>query len=87
MVVVWPLLLPSFLWVPVAHILLRISLRRLERNRVRLFAIVLVPAGLLAVHLSVWGGVVLGPPLLMLAIVPGVVYGLVFRMPRDVRTG
>ncbi len=80
-VVVWPLLLPSFLWVPIAHFLLRIGLRRLERNRLRLLAALLVPTGLLAVHLWVWGGVVLSPQLLILAIVPGVVYGLVFRIP------
>ncbi len=80
-VVVWPLLLPSFLWVPIAHILLRIGLRRLERNRLRLFAVLLVPAGFLVVHLWVWGGVVMSPQLLTLAILPGAVYGLVFRIP------
>ena len=80
--VVWPLLLPSFLWVPAAHILMRIGLRRLERSRVRLLAVLLLPAGILAVHLVLWGGVVLGPELLALAIVPGALYGLVFRIPR-----
>lgn len=80
-VVVSPLLLPSFLWVPIAHFLLRAGLRRLERNRLRLLAALLIPAGLVAVHLWVWGGVVLSPQLLILAIVPGMVYGLVFRIP------
>ena len=81
--VVSPLLLPSFLWVPIAHILLRVGLRRLERDRLRLLAIFLVPAGLLAVHLAVWGGLVLSLPLLILMLVPGGVYGLLFRMPRS----
>ena len=71
-----------FLWVPIAHILLRVGLRRFERNRVRQVAAFLVPAGLLVVHLWVWGDVVLGLPLLILAIVPGVLYGMIFRMPR-----
>ncbi len=83
-VVVWPLLLPSFLWVPVAHIALRMARRRqwLDPARLRPLAVFLVPAGLLAVHIGVWRGVVLGLPLLALLIVPGLVYGLTFRIPR-----
>lgn len=80
-VVVWPLLLPSFLWVPVAHIALRLARRRLDRNRLRVLAIALVPTGLLAVHLVLWGGVVLSLPLLIVTIVPGALYGMLFRVP------
>ena len=83
LVVVLPLLLPSFLWVPLAHVLLRVSLRRLERDRLRVLSVFLVPAGLLAAHLGVWGGVVLSLPLLFLIFIPGAAYGLVFRMPRS----
>ena len=82
LVVVGPLLLPSLAWVPVAHVLVRVGLRRFERNRVRGLAAVLLPAGLLGVHLWVWGDVVLSVPLLVVMIIPGALYGLVFRMPR-----
>ena len=86
LVVVWPLLLPSLLWVPFAHILARIGLRRLERSRVRLLAVLLVPAGILAVHLGLWGDEVMSPQLLILAIAAGAAYGLVFRLPRSSST-
>ena len=83
LIVVSPLLLPSLLWVPIAHLLLRVGRRRLERDRLRWFAIFLVPAGLFAVHLAAWGGVVLSWPLLTLMVIPGGIYGLVFRLPRS----
>ncbi len=81
LVVVSPLLLPSLFWVPLAGILLRLGQRRFEAH-LRLFAVFLVPAGLLAVHYGVWGGAVLSLPLLTLTIIPGALYGLIFRLPR-----
>jgi hypothetical protein len=40
-------------------------------------------SGIYRVHLAVWGDVVLSLPLLSLVIVPGGIYGLIFRMPRS----
>lgn len=48
MLVVSPLLLPSFLWIPIAHMLLRVGMRRLEPTQLRLASTLLVPAGPLA---------------------------------------
>jgi hypothetical protein len=81
-VVVWPLLLPSFLWVPPAHIVLRIARRRLEGAQLRRLAVAVLALGILAVHLLVWGTAVLSLPALVLTLVAGGLYGLVFRIPR-----
>ena len=84
-VVGWPLLVPSLLIVPVAHIALAIG-RRLGpeagAGRLRLLAIAVAPLGFLAVHLGLWGTTVLSGPLLATVLLPGAVYGLVARIPR-----
>ena len=84
-VVGWPLLIPSLLFVPLAHIALGIT-RRLRRDpspgRLRLLVVALAPLGFLAVHLALWGAVVLSAPLLASILIPGALYGLVARIPR-----
>ena len=63
----WPLLLSSVLFVPVAHIALAIARRghwNLDRSALRKFALAAFPLGLLAVHLLFWGTVVFSVPLL-----------------------
>lgn len=84
-VVVLPLLLPGLLWVPVSHLVLRMSRRRLDRAALRRLAIVLLPVGFLAVYLLVWRGVVVSLPLLVLTIGIGAAYGFAFRVPRGAR--
>ncbi len=81
----WPLLLPSALFVPVAHIALALARRgpwELEPDLLRRLAIGVLPVGLLVVHLLFWGTVVFSVPLLISLLIPGALFGWVARIPR-----
>ena len=84
----WPLLLPSVLFVPVAHVALGIARRSqwsLDRSALRKFALAAFPLGLLAVHLLFWGTVVFSVPLLVSFLIPGALFGWVARIPKSRR--
>ncbi len=85
MFVGWPLLLPSVLFLPVAHIGLAVTrrvYRDLDHSSLRRLALAVFPLGLLGVHLLVWGGVVFSLPLLVSFLIPGAVFGWLARIPK-----
>ena len=73
-------LLPSILAVPVLHFLYKRRARQAEVRSVRWLAVALTPVGLLAVHLAVFGGEYWSIPLIVLFVLPGGLYGLVFAI-------
>jgi hypothetical protein len=75
---VMPLLLPTFLAVPVLHFALR--------SRRRLVAVLATPLALLAVHIAFFGLAYVGPQLLVIVAVAGGVYGIVFAAGRRPRS-
>jgi hypothetical protein len=84
MIIGWPLLFPSVLFVPAAHVALAIARRfgwSPDRGTLRMLAVVILPLGLLWFHLWTWGTVVLGAPLLLTFLVPGALMGWVVRIP------
>ena len=85
MVVGWPLLVPSVLFIPVAHIALAIARRTqwdLRRSALRKCALAAFPSGLLAVHLLLYGSVVVSAPLLVSYLIPGALFGWIARIPK-----
>lgn len=84
---VLPLLVPSALAVPVLHFAYRALLPQRPPSRARGVVAVATPAGLLAAHLLVFGADFWSAPLLALFAVPGVLYGLAFRVPRPAGVG
>jgi len=90
MVIGWPLLFPSVLFVPAAHLALAIARRAgwgPNRGTLRKLAVVILPLGLFAFHLWIWGTVVFGAPLLLTFGVPGALFGWVVRIPESRRSG
>jgi hypothetical protein len=75
---VMPLLMPTFLAVPVLHFALR--------NRTRPVAVLATPFALLAVHIAFFGLAYVGPQLLVIVAVAGGVYGIVFAAGRQPRS-
>jgi hypothetical protein len=81
----WPLLIPSFLFIPVLHIMLATVRRRTwapDRRGMRMLSLVAFPMGLLLTHFVFWGGTVLSIPLLVTFLIPGAILGWVARIPR-----
>jgi hypothetical protein len=79
---VFVVLLPSILAVPVLHFLYRRRARHAEARSVRRLAIALTPLALLVVHLAIFGGEYWSIPLIVLFVLPGGLYGLVFAIAR-----
>ena len=77
-----PLLLPSFLAVPVLHFAYRFGLRGRGSHAARGVAVLATPAALLAVHVAFFRGAFWSPPLLLLFLVPGAIYGWTFGIVR-----
>lgn len=77
-----PLLLPAILWVPLAHLTLRLVARRRSHTATRVVAAALAPLGFLAVHAALFGTPFVSVPLLTLIFLPGAVYGASLRLPR-----
>ena len=85
-VVGWPLILPSVVALPAAHIALAVARRArgdFDRKGLRRIAAVAIPLSFLAVHLWIWGAAVLSVPLLVSILIPGTLLGLVVRIPRS----
>jgi len=81
----WPLLLPSILFIPVAHLALAIARRRQwapDAHAMRGVSLVALPMGLLLTHFLFWGTTVLSIPLLVTFLIPGVIFGWVARIPK-----
>jgi len=79
---VLPLLLPSFLAVPVLHFTYRAVLRDQPKARARWIAAIVTPLALLAVHLVAFGHTYFTPQLVVLFLIPGAIYGALFALPR-----
>jgi hypothetical protein len=82
---VMPLLLPSVLVVPVLHFAYRAWSRRRTPAEARWVATLATPVALLVVHLTVFGVALWSLQLVALFLVPGVIYGLTFGIPRTAR--
>ena len=79
------LFIPSVLALPAAHLALG-AVRRMagdfEPRRLRRIAVVAIPLSFLAIHLWVWGAVLVSVPLLVSILLPGSLLGLAVRIPR-----
>jgi len=80
----WPLIVPSVLWVPLGHALIA-SLARCSEIRSpatwRVASLAMWPLGFLGVHLALYGMLLWSIPLLVTFSIPGVIYGVVARIP------
>jgi hypothetical protein len=85
LVAVMPLLLPSILVVPVLHFAYRAWSRRRSPAEARWVATFATPVALLVVHLAVFGAELWSPQLVALFLIPGVIYGATFGIPRAAR--
>lgn len=84
-VVAWPLLIPSILALPAAHIVLGIARRLGEKfspEGLRNICTAAIPLSFLAIHLAIWGDVVVSIQLLITILVPGALLGRVARIPK-----
>ena len=76
------LVLPCILFIPVLHLIVRYYPGLVRAiGGARIFSTIVFPIGFLFTHLLVWGTDLLSWQLLTIILIPGLLFGLLARMP------